>query len=41
MRVLEAMTKEPILMQRPIVTSDGKAIIARPAERLLEWIEDL
>ena len=39
--VLEAMVKEPILMQRPIVTSVGKAIIARQPEKLLEWIENL
>ena len=41
MSVLEAMTKEPILMQRPIVTSGDKAIIARAAEKLLEWMENL
>lgn len=40
MSVLEAMTNEPILMQRPIVTSGGQAIIARPPEKLLEWMEN-
>jgi arsenate reductase len=37
-KVLEAMLKEPILMQRPIVTYNGKAIIARPPEKVLELI---
>lgn len=41
MSVLEAMTNEPILMQRPIVTSSGKAIIAREPVKLLEWMETL
>lgn len=40
-RVLHAMINEPILMQRPIVTSSGKAIIARSPEKLLEWMETL
>ncbi len=38
-RVLEAILKEPILMQRPIVTYNGRAIIARPPEKMLEFIE--
>ncbi len=36
--VLEAMLKEPILMQRPIVTYKGTAIIARPPEKVLALI---
>ncbi|CAM4375081.1 MAG: putative protein YfgD [Legionella sp.] len=35
-QVLEAMLKEPVLMQRPIVTYKGKAIIGRPPENVLE-----
>lgn len=38
-RVLKAMLEDPILMQRPIVTYDGRAIIARPPEKVLELIE--
>lgn len=36
--VLQAMAKEPILMQRPIVTHKNKAVIARPPERVLELL---
>ena len=34
-KVLDAMLKEPILMQRPIVTCADKAIIARPPEKVV------
>ena len=34
-KVLHAMTEEPILMQRPIVTCGDIAIIARPPEKVL------
>ncbi len=34
--VLQAMLKEPKLMQRPIVTLNGKAVIGRPPEKILE-----
>ncbi|WP_133135278.1 arsenate reductase (glutaredoxin) [Legionella rowbothamii] len=34
-QVLEAMVKEPVLMQRPIITYKGKAIIGRPPENVL------
>lgn len=33
--VLKAVFKEPILMQRPIITFNGKAIIARTPESIL------
>ncbi len=36
--ILEAILKEPILMQRPIITFNGKAIIARSPEKLLALI---
>lgn len=34
--VLNAMLTNPILMQRPIVTYKGRAIIGRPPEKVLE-----
>ena len=37
-RLLAAVFKHPILMQRPIITSNGKAIIARPPEKILQLI---
>jgi arsenate reductase (glutaredoxin) len=39
--VLLAIQKTPILMQRPIVTYGEKAIIARPMEHLLVFIETM
>ena len=38
-QVLQAMLKEPILMQRPIVTFKGRVIIGRPPEKILELFE--
>ena len=38
-KVLEVMLEDPILMQRPIITYDGRAIIARPPEKVLELME--
>ena len=37
--ILTAMIKEPILMQRPIVTYNGKAVIGRPPEKVLQLFE--
>lgn len=34
-QLLQAMVKEPILMQRPIVTGNNKAVIGRPPENVL------
>jgi len=33
--LLEAIAAHPVLLQRPIVVRDERAVIARPAERLL------
>ncbi|KTC90576.1 arsenate reductase (glutaredoxin) [Fluoribacter dumoffii] len=38
-QVLEAMLKEPVLMQRPIVTYKDKAAIGRPPEQVLQLFE--
>ncbi|HAT1595669.1 TPA: arsenate reductase (glutaredoxin) [Legionella pneumophila] len=38
-QVLDAMVKEPILMQRPIVTFKGKSVIGRPPEKVLELFD--
>ena len=38
-QVLNAILKEPILLQRPIVTYAGKAIIARPPEKVLDLLK--
>ncbi len=34
--LLDAMATHPILMQRPIFERDGRAVIGRPPERVLE-----
>jgi arsenate reductase len=35
-QLLDAIVTHPILLERPIVVHGGKAVIARPPERLLE-----
>ena len=37
--LLDALIEHPILIQRPIIIRDGKAIIGRPPERVLELFE--
>ncbi len=36
--LLDAMVEHPILIERPIVVKDGRAVIARPPERALELL---
>lgn len=38
-QVLQAMLKNPILMQRPIIICNDKAVIGRPPEKVLELLE--
>jgi arsenate reductase len=37
--LLEAIAANPILLERPIVVSGGRAVIGRPPERLLELLD--
>jgi arsenate reductase len=36
--LLDAITENPILLERPIFVSDGRAVIGRPPERVLELL---
>jgi arsenate reductase len=36
--LLEAIVEHPILLERPIVVRNGRAVIARPPERVLELL---
>lgn len=35
---IDVMVENPILIERPIIIKDGKAIIARPPEKVLEFL---
>jgi arsenate reductase (glutaredoxin) len=37
--LLEALVAHPVLIQRPIVVVGDRAVVARPAERLLELLD--
>ena len=38
-RVLDAIVEHPILLQRPVVVRDGRAVIGRPPERVTELLD--
>jgi len=37
---LEALIRHPVLLERPIVVAGGRAVIARPPERLFDLFEN-
>lgn len=37
--LLDALAANPVLIERPIVVVDGRAVVARPPERVLELLE--
>ncbi|HVM04673.1 MAG TPA: arsenate reductase (glutaredoxin) [Acidimicrobiales bacterium] len=36
--LLDAVVAHPVLLERPIVVREGRAVIARPPERVLEFL---
>jgi len=38
-QVIELLLKHPELMERPVVINHGRAVIARPSERVLEILD--
>lgn len=39
--LLKALAQHPRLLQRPVVEMKGRAMIARPPEKLAPWLENL
>lgn len=38
--VLDALVRHPILIERPIVIAGGRAVVARPPDRVLELLDE-
>ena len=38
--VISLLVEHPKLMQRPVALRDGRAVIGRPSERVLELVDD-
>lgn len=39
--ILQVMQREPILMERPIIVIKNQAIIGRPPEKVLKFLEEI
>lgn len=39
-QILDAMVANPILIERPIVIRGDRAVVARPAEKVLDLLDD-
>ena len=38
-QVIELLLEHPVLMQRPIIVRGGRAVLARPSEKVLELLD--
>src|SRR5215207_7156244 len=37
-QVIDLLLEHPVLMQRPVIIRDGRAVIARPSEKVLDLL---